>query len=212
MNVLLINGSPHKEGCTYRALEEVALVLNHEDIATDFFWIGNKPVSDCLACRACMQNGGVCAINDKVNEFLDIAAVYDGFIFGTAVHWAGATGALTSFMDRATFADNCGNQNRFRLKPAAVVACARRAGTTATWDQVNKYFGAMEMPIISSNYWNMVHGINVSDVEHDLEGLLTMRTLGKNMAWFLKCKEAGEKAGIHAPQKEKPVFNKQRDN
>ena len=201
MKVLLVNGSPHKEGCTHRALEEVGLALNNKDITTDFFWIGNNPVADCLACRACTQNGGTCSIDDKVNEFLEIAGSYDGFIFGTPVYWAGATGAITSFMDRAMFADNCGNRNRFRLKPAALIASARRAGTTAAWDQVNKYFGAMEMPIISSNYWNLVYGTNVSEVENDLEGLLTMRTLGNNMAWFLKCKEAGEKAGVSMPEK-----------
>lgn len=205
MKVLLVNGSPHKEGCTYTALAEVGTALNQSGIDTDVFWIGNKPLSGCIACKSCIQKNR-CVFDDTVNGFLELAGDYDGFIFGTPVHWAGASGAITSFLDRVFYADLNGGGNRFLLKPAAVVMSARRAGTTATWDQVNKYFGLMQMPIITSRYWNMVHGAKPEDVKQDAEGLQTLRVLGRNMAWFLKCKEAGEKAGIQLPEQEPMTF------
>lgn len=167
MKVLLVNGSPHKNGCTYTALCEVSSALNENGISTDIFWIGNKPISGCIACRKC-QEKNKCILDDIVNEFLEIAGDYDGFVFGTPVHWGGAGGAITSFMDRVFYADLNGGGDRFRLKPAAVVISARRAGTTATWDQVNKYFGLMQMPIITSRYWNMIHGTNPDEVKQDL--------------------------------------------
>ena len=205
MKVLLVNGSPHKEGCTYTALAEVGNALNQSGIDTDVFWIGSKPLSGCIACKSCIQKNR-CVFDDAVNDFLELARDYDGFIFGTPVHWAGASGAITSFLDRVFYADLNGGGNRFLLKPAAVVMSARRAGTTATWDQVNKYFGLMQMPIITSRYWNMVHGAKPEDVKQDAEGLQTLRVLGRNMAWFLKCKEAGEKAGIQLPEQEPMTF------
>lgn len=146
MKVLLINGSPHREGCTYTALCEVSRALNDNGVDTDIFWIGNKALSGCIACKKC-QGTGKCVFQDSVNEFLEIAGDYDGFVFGTPVHWAGATGAMTSFMDRVFYADLNGGGSHFRLKPAAAVISARRAGTTATWDQMNKYFGLMQMPM-----------------------------------------------------------------
>lgn len=205
MRVLLVNGSPHKEGCTYTALSAVADALAAEGIDPQIFWIGTKALSGCIACKTCVQKK-VCVFDDKVNEFLNIAGEYDGFVFGTPVHWAAAGGAITSFLDRAFYADVCGGGNRFLLKPAAAVMSARRAGTTATWDQLNKYFGLMQMPIITSRYWNMVHGATPEQVKQDLEGMQIMRILGKNMAWFLKCKEAGEKAGISLPEQETVSF------
>ena len=205
MKVLLINGSPHKEGCTYTALCEVSDALVREGIGTDLFWIGIKPLSGCIACKACVEKHK-CVFDDTVNEFLDIADNYDGFIFGTPVHWSAASGALTSFMDRVFYADMCGGGNRFLLKPAATVISTRRAGTTATWDQLNKYFGLMQMPIIRSRYWNMVHGTSPKEVKKDLEGMQIMRILGKNMSWFLKCKEAGQQAGISLPDQEKVTY------
>jgi len=205
MKVLLVNGSPHKEGCAYAALLEVSSALNENGVDTDIFWIGNKPLSGCIACKTCVKKH-TCVFDDAVNEFLELAGDYDGFIFGTPVHWAGASGAITSFLDRAFYADLNGGGNRFLLKPAAAVMSARRAGTTATWDQLNKYFGLMQMPIITSRYWNMVHGAKPEDVRRDAEGMQTMRILGKNMAWFLKCKEAGAKAGITLPEQETISF------
>ena len=205
MKVLLVNGSPHEKGCTYTALQEVADTLEKEGMGTEFFWIGNKPLSGCIDCRTCMERKK-CVFEDKVNEFLAIAKDSDGFIFGTPVHYAAASGAMTSFMDRLFFADLLSDRQSFYLKPAAAVVSARRAGTTATFDQLNKYFTITEMPIISSRYWNMVHGHTPEDVKKDLEGLQTMRVLGRNMAWFLKCKEAGIKAGIPFPKREEIVF------
>jgi multimeric flavodoxin WrbA len=205
MKVILVNGSPHEKGCTYTALEEVAKTLNENGIDTEIFQIGMKPLSGCVACRKCMKLGR-CVFSDRVNEFLDIAADADGFVFGSPVHYASASGAMTSFMDRVFFANLLSGRQAFYLKPAAAVVSARRAGTTATFDQLNKYFTISEMPVISSTYWNMVHGHSPEDVKKDLEGLQIMRTLGRNMAWFLKCKMAGISAGIAFPKKEERVF------
>lgn len=205
MKVLLVNGSPHEEGCTYTALTEVAKTLNEEGIETEIFWIGIIPLAGCIACKICIKSGR-CAFNDRVNDFLDIAKDADGFIFGSPVHYAAASGAITSFMDRVFYADLQGGRQSFYLKPAAAVISARRAGTTAAFDQLNKYFAISEMPIISSRYWNMVHGAKPEDVKKDLEGLQIMRMLARNMAWFLKCKEAGAKAGVQLPVKEENVF------
>lgn len=206
MKVLLVNGSPHKEGCTYTALTEVEKSLNKEGIETDIFWIGNKPISGCIACKACVKLKKCVFNNDKVNEFIEITKDYDGFIFGTPVHWAAASGAIISFLDRVFYADSCGGRKSFYLKPAATVISARRAGTTATFDQINKYFGILQMPIITSQYWNMVHGAKPEEVKQDLEGMQIMRTLGRNMAFFLKCKEAGIKAGVKLLEVEPTVF------
>ena len=135
-----------------------------------------------------------------MNDFLELAGDYDGFIFGTPVHWGGASGAITSFLDRAFYADLNGGGKRFYLKPAAAVISARRAGTTAAWDQMNKYFGLMQMPIITSRYWNMVHGTTPEEVREDREGIQTMEILGHNMAYFLKCRDIGSKLLPLPPQ------------
>lgn len=205
MKVLLINGSPHEKGCTYTALMEVATTLEKEGIGADFFWIGNKPLPGCIACKYCVEKKQ-CVFNDRVNDFLAIAANADGFVFGSPVHYAAAGGAISSFMDRAFYADLLAGRQSFYLKPAAAVVSARRAGTTATFDQLNKYFTISEMPVISSRYWNMVHGAAPEEVKQDLEGLQTMRVLARNMAWVLKCKEAGIKAGVPFPEREENIF------
>lgn len=205
MKVLLINGSPHSNGCTYTALEEIAQTLKNEGVNSEIFQIGTKPLAGCIACKVCAEKGQ-CVFNDKVNEFLAIAKNFDGFIFGSPVHYAAASGAITSFMDRVFYTNACSGKNLFYLKPAAAIVSARRAGTTAALDQLNKYFTISQMPIISSNYWNMIHGAKPEDVAQDLEGLQIMRTLAKNMAWFLKCKEAGEKAGVAVPIIEERVY------
>ena len=155
MNVLLVNGSPHREGCTHTALCTVSGALRQNGIGTDLFWIGTKPLSGCLACHRC-DTLNQCVLQDTVNDFLALAGAYDGFVFGTPVHWGGAGGAITSFLDRAFYADLNGGGHRFLGKPAAAVTSARRAGTTATWDQMNKYFGLMQMPIIwrESSPWS----------------------------------------------------------
>ena len=200
MKVLLVNGGPHKEGCTYTALKEVEKQLNKNDIKTEIIWLGVKPISGCIACGSC-KTAGKCFIDDKVNEFIEKAKEADGFVFGTPVHFASATGAITSFMDRVFYAGKAVFQNKLG---ACVVSC-RRGGATSTFDQLNKYFTINNMPIVSSQYWNMVHGNTPEEVMQDEEGLQTMRTLGNNMAWLLKCIEQGRKAGIEVPEKEQPI-------
>lgn len=198
MKVLLVNGSPHKNGSTYAALREVETALNNEGIETSIVWLGAEAISGCLACGYCSRNGK-CVKNDIVNEFAQRAKNADGFVFGSPVHYAGISGAMTSFLDRLLFSTA---SKPFRHKPAAVITVARRGGTTAAYDQLIKYPAYAEMPIISSNYWNMVHGMTAADVPEDKEGIQTMRILGKNMAYFLRCIDAGNKAGIKAPEAE----------
>lgn len=198
MKVLLVNGSPHKNGSTYTALCEVEKALNSEGIETSIVWLGTEAISGCLACGYCSRNGK-CIKNDIVNEFAQRAKNADGFVFGTPVHYAGASGAIVSFLDRLFYSAS----GSLRHKPAAVITAARRGGTTAAYDQLIKYPAIAEMPIISSNYWNMVHGAVASDVPEDKEGMQTMRILGKNMAYFIKCIDAGKKAGIELPEREK---------
>jgi multimeric flavodoxin WrbA len=183
----------------------VAKTLIENGIDAEIFWISAKPIAGCVACKSCAKTGR-CAFDDKVNEFLDLAIAADGFIFGTPVHFAAASGFIVSFMDRLFYADLQSNRQSFYLKPAAAVISARRAGTTNAFDQLNKYFTISEMPVISSRYWNMVYGATPEDVAKDLEGLQTMRVLAKNMAWFLKCKDAGKKAGVSFPEKEKSIY------
>jgi multimeric flavodoxin WrbA len=205
MKVLLVNGSPHPNGCTYTALEEVSKTLNAEGIETEMFQIGTEPLAGCIACKSCAKTGR-CVFNDRVNDFLDLSKDADGFVFGSPVHFAAAGGAITSFMDRLFYADMLSGRQSFHLKPAAAVVSARRAGTTAAFDQLNKYFAISQMPVVSSRYWNMVHGAKPEDVKKDLEGLQTMRVLARNMAWLLKIKEAGAKAGVRPPEKENNVY------
>lgn len=207
MKVLLVNGSPNRTGCTYTALAEIADTLQKEGTESEIFWIGNKPIAGCIACHSCERTGRCFVKNDKVEEFLTLARLADGFIFGSPVYYASANGSLTAFMDRAFISELVGNDNRaFYLKPAAAVVSARRAGTTSTFDQLNKYFMLHQMPVISSVYWNMVHGDTPDEVRQDKEGLWTMRVLARNMAYFLRCKEAADNAGIAHPEQETPVF------
>lgn len=201
MKVILVNGSPKEKGCTYTALKEVEESLNKNGIETEIFWLGNKPVSGCIGCKSCLKNGK-CFMDDKVNEFLAKVPETDGFVFGTPVHFAASSGMLSSFMDRVFY----GRRNLFSNKPASSVASCRRGGATATIDEVNKYFGISNMPIVSSQYWNMVHGNTPEEVKKDEEGMQTMRTLGNNMAWLLKSIEAGQKAGIELPKNE-PIIS-----
>ncbi|WP_296823101.1 flavodoxin family protein [uncultured Megasphaera sp.] len=206
MKVVLVNGSPHEKGCTYTALTEVSNTLRENGVDTEFFWIGNKPVGGCIACHKC-RDIGRCVFNDVVNEFRELALSADGFVFGSPVHYAALSGNMTAFMDRVFYSEANGNGNKaFYLKPAAAVISARRAGTTVSFDQMNKYFTIQEMPVISSRYWNEVHGASPKDVLQDKEGLYTMRVLGRNMAYFLHCQEAARKAGVPLPEKEPPIF------
>lgn len=202
---MLVNGSPHPKGCTFTALSEIAAILNANDVETDHFWIGNKPVGGCIDCRKCVEKG-VCIFGGVVNDFLDVAADYDGFVFGSPVHWGATSGNMKSFMDRAFFADFCGSGGRFLFKPAACVASARRSGIVTATDQMNRYFSLSQMPIVSSRYWDGVHGMNPDEVRQDAEGVQTMRFLARNMAWLMKCLAAGKKEGIALPEQEKVEF------
>lgn len=201
MKVMLVNGSPHENGCTHTALSVLKETLESEGVTAEIFWIGNKPLYSCIGCGKCAEKG-CCIFEDRVNDFLAVAGDYDGFIFASPVHYAGATGAITSFMGRAFFADLHSGKNRFYLKPAAAVVSARRAGTTVTLDQINKYFLWGHMPIVSSRYWNMVHGNIPEQVMEDKEGIRNLRMLGKNMVWMLRCIAAGKQMGVELPRYE----------
>ena len=205
MKVLLFNGSPHKNGCTYTALEEIAKTLKEEGIESEIYQIGIKPLTPCRGCFACAKIGR-CVINDDdVNNFVEYARNFDGFVFGSPVHYGSADGGITAFLDRAFFVNYTGGKKVFEHKPGAAIVSARRAGTTAALDQLNKYFSITQMPMITGRYWNMVHGHTPDEVKQDLEGMQNMRILARNMAWFLKLKEAGEKAGILIPKQEEIV-------
>ena len=197
MKVFLVNGSPHQHGCTDRALREVASALEQGGIETEIFWIGSKPIGGCIGCKAC-RTLGKCAFDGIVNEFAEKLDEADGFVFGSPVHYAAASGNMTSFLDRLFYSVG----GKLVGKPAAVVVSARRGGTTAAYEQLLKYPGIMEMPIVSSCYWNNVHGSCPEDVQKDEEGLRTMRVLGRNMAWLLRCIAAGTAAGVPAPRQE----------
>ncbi len=203
MKVLLINGSPKAQGCTYTALSEITKELEKENIEIEIFHLGNKPIRGCTACGGCHRNGdSKCVFNDDfVNTFLEKAKEADGFIFGSPVHYAAPSGAITSFLDRVFFAGG----SIFQLKPGAAIVSCRRGGSTSAFDQLNKYLTIANMPVVSSQYWNMVHGNTPEEVKQDLEGMQTMRVLGRNMAWLLKSIEAGKKAGISLPEKEPRV-------
>jgi len=197
MKVILVNGSPHKNGCTYTALCEVASELNRNKVKTEIFQFDGKTISGCGGCGLCLESGK-CERDDIVNKFVKLAKTADGFVFGSPVHFAGASGKIISFMDRLFYFARANLAN----KPAAAIVSCRRGGASAAFDQLNKYFSISNMPIVSSQYWNQVHGSNPEQVKQDLEGMQTMRRLGANMAWLLKCIEAGKKAGVKIPKAE----------
>lgn len=205
MKVLLLNGSPHEKGCTFTALSEIAGQLEKEEISCEIFWAGNKPIQPCLACGACAKLGQ-CVRDDKVNDFLEKAAASDGYVFGSPVHYAAASGNIVPFLHRVFMANASSGKNIFRLKPGASIASGRRAGTTVTIDQLNKYFQVTEMPIISGRYWNMVHGNTPDEIKQDKEGMQNMRILAKNMAYFLKCKQVAKQTGLEPPAPEPVVW------
>lgn len=194
MNVLLLNFSPHEFGCTYTALQEVALELQRQGLETEILYAGNGPVHSCTGCKSCKKTGR-CVHDDLVNVILDKAAKADGFVFGSPVHYAAPSGTASALLGRVFSAGSA----LLRHKPGAAVVSCRRAGSTAALDVLNKYFTINQMPVVSSRYWNMVHGNTPEEVQQDIEGLQIMRTLGRNMAWMLKCIDAGKQAGIPPP-------------
>lgn len=196
MKVLLLNGSPHPKGSTWRALLEVGTELERHGIDTEWFHVGTNPVRGCMGCGMCKKNDLGCCVfgDDPVNAAILKMRECDGLILGSSVHYASATGAATSFFDRLFY-----STGGFPGKPGSAVVCCRRGGSTAALEQLNKYFMISNMPLVPSCYWNMVHGNNPDELEKDKEGLLVMRTLARNMAWLLRCIELGRNNGIDHP-------------
>ena len=190
MKVMFVNGSSHLRGTTMAAIEEMEKVFRAEGIEAEVIQVGGKPIADCLQCNVCGKTGKCVFTDDGVNEFVEKAKDADGFVFATPVYFAHPSGRIFDFLDRAFYSSN-GYEN-FKFKPGAAVAIARRGGTTASLDALNKYFTISCMPIVSSQYWNSVHGNTPEEVRQDKEGLQIMRTLGDNMAWLLKCIEAAK--------------------
>ena len=194
MKVLMLTGSSHINGTTMAALTEVGKALEEDGIEYEIFQIGGGPVADCLGCGQCTENGCIFS-DDAVNAFVAKAKEADGYIFGTPVYYAHPSGRIQSFLDRVFYSSG----KHFAHKPGASVAVARRGGTATTFDVLNKYFGITQMITVGSTYWNQVHGRNAEDAAKDLEGMQTMRNLGHNMAWVLKCLEAGKEKGLVPP-------------
>ena len=200
MKVLMINGSPHQYGCTYTALKEVSDKLAEHGIETDFVYLGTQAVHGCIACGKCYSTGK-CVFDDQVNEILAKMDQYDGLVVGSPVYYSGPNGTLCAFLDRLFYC----SRGRFANKFAAAVVSCRRMGNTSSLDRLNKYFQISKMHIVSSQYWNGVHGNTPEEVKQDREGMQIMRTLGENMAWLIKIADAGKKAGVPIPQYEKGV-------
>lgn len=200
--VLLVNGSPHVNGCVSRALDEVEQVLRQEGIDTQRIDVGNKDVRGCIGCNFCKTHGR-CVFNDIVNEAAPLLAEADGLVVGTPVYYAGPNGQLHAFMDRL-FYSTSGTVDK-NQKVGATVVSSRRAGSTSAFDSLNHFFTICSMPVVSSTYWNEVHGFTAEDVETDLEGLQTMRNLGRNMAFLIKAiRSQREREGL--PEQERGVF------
>ena len=197
MKALLINGSPNEKGCTYTALSEVAATLEENGVEAKIVSIGKQPIRGCIGCGGCAGKNRCVFNEDPVNALIEEMETADALVIGSPVYFASPNGNLTSLLDRFFYAGGC-----FAHKPAAAVASARRAGTTVTLDDLNKYFQIRQMPVVSSTYWNMVHGNRPEEVLKDEEGLQTMRNLGRNMAWLLKCIENGRKDGLEPPVNE----------
>lgn len=200
MKVILVNGGPHQDGCINVALKEVAQTLEKEEIETEIIWLGTKPISGCIGCNLCIKNNK-CFINDIVNEFIDKVKKADAIVLGSPVHYAAASGAITSFLDRAFY----GKGKIYEGKLCASVVSCRRGGATAAFDQLNKYALISNMTIVGSSYWNQIHGKNKNEAIQDLEGMQTMRNLGKNMAYLLKCINKAEEIGIKKPKYEEAI-------
>lgn len=200
MKVILLNGSAHIKGCTARALKEVSDTLNKEGIDTEIINIGNKDIRGCIACNTC-QTKGKCVFDDEVNLIAEKFEDADGIIVGTPTYYAGSNGTILSLLDRLFYSTSFDKT----MKVGAAVISSRRAGSTSAFDEINKYFTMTGMPVVSSTYWNEVHGFTAEDVEKDLEGLQTMRNLGYNMAFLIKAIN-NEKLKNGMPKKELKYF------
>lgn len=206
MKVLLINGSPHQNGCVARALREVSETLETDGIETETIWIGTKSLHGCIACNYCEEHGKCVFDDDPVNEIAAKFREADGLILGAAVHYGSANGALSAIMDRVFYSTEGKNGFDKTMKVGAAVVSCRRGGNTAAFDELNKYFTISSMPVVSSQYWNMVHGFTAADVEKDLEGLQTMRTLAHNMAFLIKAIRVQKESEGLPPKEERSEF------
>lgn len=205
MKVLLFNGSPNELGCTYTALKEIADTLKEENVDSQIFHVGKAPITSCMACGGCIKLGK-CIVDDKVNEFVELAQDFDGYVIGSPVHYASSSGATVAFLDRAFYSASRSGKKIFPHKPGFAIASARRAGTTATLDQLNKYFTINQMILVSGRYWNMVHGRTPDEVKQDLEGMQNMRFLARNLAWVLKSFKLAKESGIVPPIQEEVIM------
>lgn len=202
MKVLLVNGSPHTHGSTFTALSQVAGQLEKNGVGTEIMQIGGKAIRGCMACGKCAKTGYCIFEDDPVNEGIDKLKEADGLVVGSPVYYAGPNATICAFLDRVFFMKS----GPYAFKPAAAIVSCRRGGASASFDRLNKYFTIARMPVVASQYWNSVHGNNAEEEQQDVEGMQTMRTLGDNMAWLLKCMEAGKKAGINPPEQETPIY------
>ena len=198
MKVMMINGSPHENGCTYTSLKSVEDELKEKGIESEILHIGKEGIKGCTACMGCVKTGYCIYKDDRVNEAIDKLKDADGFIVGSPVYFAGPNASACAFLDRMFFQ----KADAYAFKPAAAVVASRRAGTSVAFDRLNKYFTFGQMPIVSSHYWNSLHGSKAEDARQDVEGLQTMRILGRNMAWLLKCIDHSKEA-VPYPELEK---------
>lgn len=200
MKVLLINGSPRANGNTTLALKEMEAVFSQEGIEAETVQVGNKAIRGCIACHGCMSTGK-CIFDDEVNTLSAKLEESDGLVIASPVYYASANATLVALLDRMFYS------SRFdkTMKVGASIAVARRGGCSSTFDQLNKYFTISGMPVVSSQYWNSVHGRAPGEAEADKEGLQTMRTLARNMVFLMRSIALG-KAQYGLPEKEKPTF------
>jgi multimeric flavodoxin WrbA len=198
MKILLVNGSPKANGCTYTALCEVKKGIEEMGVEAEFFHV--TQTAGCMGCGACSKLGN-CVQEDCVNDALKLLDEADGFVFGTPVHYASAGGSICGFLDRLFYAGG----SKMAFKPGAAVVSCRRGGASAAFDQINKYFTINNMPIASAQYWNMVHGNSPAEVVQDEEGMQNMRTLGRNIAWLVKCIAMAKENGLDHPQLEAKI-------
>ena len=207
MKVLMLNGSFNPDGSTKAGLDIMAGTFAEEGVETEIVTVGGKPIADCIACGKCGELKRCVFANDAVNEFAEKAKTADGFVFASPVYYAHPSGRIMSFLDRLFFSSRLANgYENLRHKPAAAIVVARRAGTSASYDVLNKYFGISQMLNIGSTYWNEFHALTKDDVPEDAEGVQTLRNLARNMVYVMRCLKAGRDAGIREPENESAVL------
>lgn len=207
MKVLMLNGSFNPDGSTKAGLEIMAKTFTEEGVETEIVTVGGKPIADCIACGKCAELKRCVFANDAVNDFAEKAKTSDGFVFGSPVYYAHPSGRIQSFLDRLFFSTmNADRYASLRHKPCASIVVARRAGTSASFDVLNKYAGISQMITVGSTYWNEFHALTKEDVPEDAEGVQTLRNLARNMAYVMKCLKAGRDAGINPPTAKEEVF------